>query len=318
MATGFVHDERYLDHDTGEGHPERPERLTAIVNELRTEGLLQKLIPIDARPVAVQWIDAVHTAGYRARIETLCNRGGGAIDADTIVSADSYDVALQAVGGVLAACDEVMAGRCDNAFCAVRPPGHHAESHRPMGFCLFNNVAIAARYLQKNHGIERVMIIDWDVHHGNGTQEIFEADATVLYVSLHQWPLYPGTGARHERGVGVGIGATLNIPLDAGSGESDYEVAFRQVMEAGREFRPDFLLVSAGYDAHLRDPLASMRLTADGFAQMSASVVALALEQCSGRIIALLEGGYDLQGLATGVAETVRAFLESCDRAGDG
>ena len=313
--TGFLYDARFLDHDTGPGHPERADRLRAIIAELAANGLLEQLTSIVAAPASTEHIDAVHSVAHRELIEELCAAGGGMIDSDTIVSPESCDVALLAAGGILAACDAVMGGACDNAFCAVRPPGHHAESDRPMGFCLFNNVAVAARYLQREHGIERVLIVDWDVHHGNGTQEIFERDPTVFYASMHQWPLYPGTGARQERGTGEGIGTTLNIPLAAGSGDEEYAEALKEVISAAGIFDPGFVLISAGYDAHLRDPLAGMRVSQEGFRRMSEAMIEFARVHCDGRIIAILEGGYDTDALSGCVSATLlelhRAAKES-------
>jgi acetoin utilization deacetylase AcuC-like enzyme len=309
MPTGFLYDKRFLDHDTGAGHPERPDRLRAIVAALAADGLMERMTTITAIPVDLEHIDAVHTLAHRERIERLCAAGGGMIDADTVICRESNEIALLAAGGVIAACDAVMSGDCANAFCAVRPPGHHAESGRPMGFCLYNNVAVAARYLQRRHGVGRVLIVDWDVHHGNGTQEIFESDPSVFYASLHQSPLYPGTGARSERGIGEGIGTTLNIPLPAGSGDDEYAAAFVELLAAARAFRPEFVLISAGYDAHLRDPLAGMRVSREGFRDMTGEMVALAAEECDGRIVAVLEGGYDTSALAESVAATVEELL---------
>jgi acetoin utilization deacetylase AcuC-like enzyme len=245
----------------------------------------------------------VHDRAHVENLERTIRSGARVLDdGDTTVSADSWDAALTAVGASLAAADRVARGQWRNAFVAVRPPGHHAERDRAMGFCLLNNVAITARYLQHRHGIERVAIVDWDVHHGNGTQHAFEADPSVLFVSLHQHPLYPGTGAAAERGVGAGEGTTLNLPLASGAGDAEYLAAFEQrVLPALEAFEPGFVLVSAGFDAHRDDPLSGQRVSADGFRRMSRLLVDHAEAHAGGRLVSLLEGGYDLNALAESV-----------------
>jgi len=312
MTTGFIFDERYLLHDTGPGHPERPERLRAIGDRVRRRGIWDRLRHIDAVPAEVKWIEKVHPAAYVSSIEEACREGRDHLDADTAISPRSYEVAVLAVGGVLAACDAVARGDVANAFCAVRPPGHHAERNRAMGFCLFNSVAVAVRYLQEHHLFDKILILDWDVHHGNGTQHIFEEDPTVCYISLHQWPLYPGTGASGERGRGAGVGYTLNLALPAGSGDDDYLAAFDNAEEKIEWFDPDFILVSAGFDAHWGDSLARMRVTEKGFRAMTRRMLDRAALHCGGRLVAVLEGGYDLEGLA----DSVEVCLEEMMKAG--
>ena len=311
-ATGFVYDAVYLRHITGSGHPERPERLEAIVARLQAAGLLETLTRIKLRPAEEKWLTAVHTPEHIAALRELHAQGERfAGSRDTPVSESSYEVALMAAGGVLAAVDAVMAGEVRNAFCAVRPPGHHATHDKSMGFCLLNNVAIAARYVQKKHKLPKVLIVDWDVHHGNGTQDIFYEDPSVFYFSVHQYPFYPGSGSADERGAGEGKGQTLNVPLPAGSGNAEFQQAFSQkLLPAARQFRPDFVLVSAGFDAHEDDLLGQMRVTTEGFAQLTAIVRQIAEEHCRGRLVSVLEGGYDLDGLATSVEAHVRALVE--------
>jgi acetoin utilization deacetylase AcuC-like enzyme len=312
QVTGFVYDDAYLKHITGPGHPERPERLPAIVAQLKSAGLLEHLLRIQPRPAERAWITAVHTSEH---LETLCqlyekgDRYAGT--RDTPIGASSYEVALLAAGGVLAAVDAVVAGEVRNAFCAVRPPGHHATPDRAMGFCLLNNVAIAARYIQQKHKLSRVLIVDWDVHHGNGTQDIFYEDPTVFYFSIHQYPFYPGSGRADERGAGAGVGWTLNVPLPAGSGDAEYEQAFsRQLIPAAHQFQPDFVLISAGFDAHQDDLLGSMQVTSEGFARLTTMVKQIADQHCHGRLVSVLEGGYDLTGLAASVTGHVRALMK--------
>lgn len=309
MATGFIYHPKYLLHNASISHPERPDRLRAIVERLQESGLWEQLHHIQPQQADRRWVELTHQAAYIAEVEAAALSAPTYLDADTHVSHDSFDVALLAVGGGIAACDAVISGRCRNAFAAVRPPGHHAEQFTAMGFCLFNNVATAARYLQKQHGLEKVAILDWDVHHGNGTQHILEEDPSILYISIHQHPLYPGTGLRDEQGIDAGVGTTLNIPLPGGCGDAEYAIAFNEVERAINDFQPEFLLISAGFDAHYRDPLASMRVTADGFQQMTQKVLQLAKQHCNNRLVMLLEGGYDLIGLSTSVEACLREMM---------
>ncbi len=306
--TGFVYDPLYLEHHTGPGHPERPERLTAILRELKESALDQRLLAIKATAARREQVTAVHAADYLDRVVDICRRAPAFVDSpDVPVSKRSWEVALLAAGGVLAAVDAVVRGKAANAFCAVRPPGHHALVDQAMGFCLINNVAIAARHLQQRHKLAKVLIVDWDVHHGNGTQDIFYRDGQVFYFSVHQFPFYPGSGRQTERGEGPGLGATLNVPLPAGSGDRAYLEAFERRLEpAAVDFHPDFVLISAGFDAHEDDILGQMEVTTDGFAALTRVVRRIAEQCCQGRIVSVLEGGYDLKGLAASVAAHVR------------
>jgi acetoin utilization deacetylase AcuC-like enzyme len=312
MATGLVHDPRFLEHRTPPGHPERPERLESVLKHLERTGRMSRLVAIPAEPCAMEWIERVHPRAHVEELRRACASAGDAplyLDPDTPVSAGSWQAALLACGGTLRACDSVLGGRVANAFVAARPPGHHAESSRAMGFCLLNQVAIAARYLQARHGIERVLIVDWDVHHGNGTQEIFYGDPSVLYFSTHEYPFYPGTGAREERGQGRGEGATLNVPMGAGAGDEEFLAAYRErLVPAARSFRPGFVLVSAGFDAHASDPLAGARLSTACYGELTRIVRSIADESCGGKLVSVLEGGYDLQALAESVAAHLDAL----------
>ncbi len=311
--TGFVYQREYLDHDMGYGHPESPERLRAILARLQTGGLLDRLVSIKPREAEDEWVTAIHSPSYvkslRARTPTS---GRVSLDPDTSMSPGSLRAAYLAAGGALAAADAIMAGRVAHAFCAVRPPGHHAEPDRAMGFCLFNNVAIAARYLQRRHGIERVLIVDWDVHHGNGTQHVFEDDPTVLFFSTHQYPHYPGTGRAVERGRGEGEGFTINVPMEAGGDDEDYRALFERVLvPAADAFKPEFVLISAGFDAHRDDPLAGMGVTEEGYAALSRIVLDIAKRHSRGRVLSCLEGGYHLEALSASVERHLLAMLES-------
>ena len=310
--TGFVYDAVYLKHDTGASHPERPERLTAIVERLEQKGLLKDLVRLKPAPASLEWITTVHTPEYVERVRKSCQAGTGYVDSpDAPASRGSYEAALNAVGGVQAAIDAVMEGRVRNAFCAVRPPGHHALKDKAMGFCLFNNVAIAARYIQKKHKLGKVLIVDWDVHHGNGTQAMFYDDPTVFYFSVHQSPFYPGTGSAEEKGTGKGLGFTRNVPLAAGSSDADYRKAFLEKLRpAAAAFKPDFVLVSAGFDAAKDDLLGQMKVTPEGFAELTRIVKRLAEQCCQGRLVTVLEGGYNLESLATSVEAHVRVLMQ--------
>jgi len=310
--TGFLYGEVYLRHKTGPGHPEHPGRLTAIVERLKKTGLSDRLVPLDPASAAERWLTTCHTPEYVARVAGGCRDGIRHIDTpDCPVCPDSYDAAVQAVGGVLAAVDAVMQGKVRNAFCAVRPPGHHALKAKAMGFCLLNNVAIAARYIQQKHRLAKVLVVDWDVHHGNGTQAMTYADPTVLYFGIHQYPFYPGTGAADEKGEGKGLGYTVNVPLPAGCGDREYQKAFDEVLApAARNFGPDVVLISAGFDAHADDPLGGMKVTAKGFADLTRVVKRIAATSARGRIVSVLEGGYDLDGLARSVDAHLRVLME--------
>jgi acetoin utilization deacetylase AcuC-like enzyme len=302
-ALGFIYHPDYLNHDTGIGHPERKQRLETLVQHLLGTPLWNKMSHLRPSPAPLEWVHKVHPERYTSMIKSRCLNGEQVLDAgDTHACKDSYDIALLAAGGVLQAVDEILSGNLKNVFCAVRPPGHHAETSAVMGFCLLNNIAIGARYAQQKYGVGRVAILDWDVHHGNGTQEIFYRDDTVLYISLHQYPFYPGTGAASERGAGKGEGFTLNCPMSAGSTEKEYLVAFReQIIPSLHKFQPELFMISAGFDAHKDDPLANINLTEESFAAMTEMAIEISAKYCNGRIISVLEGGYNLQALAKSV-----------------
>jgi acetoin utilization deacetylase AcuC-like enzyme len=293
MSLILVHTERFAEHQTPPGHPERPERadvLDAIAARWRERGV-DVAAPRSATP---EHLLRVLDADYVRRIAESAGRAT-ALDPDTYTSPESYEIALLAAGACVDAVDRVMGGGHRAAFALVRPPGHHAERDRAMGFCLFNNVAVAAAHARAT-GARKVAIVDYDVHHGNGTQHIFEADPHVLYISTHQYPYYPGTGAASETGRGAGSGFTVNLPFEAGAVDEDYQIAFSRIMvPVLRQFEPDLVIVSAGFDAHERDPLGGIRLTTPAFAAMTAELRAVAEECCRGRIVAAVEGGYDLQ-----------------------
>jgi acetoin utilization deacetylase AcuC-like enzyme len=298
LRTGIVIDPRFEAHDSGAGHPERPARITTLSAAL--VGCSRSgLVRIEPRSASIEELALVHDSDYVGKVAASSRHERFAFDADTWVSSASYETALLAAGGVLALVDAVLAGEVDNGLACVRPPGHHAEAGQAMGFCLFNNVAVAARHLQRRHGVERVMIVDWDVHHGNGTQHLFDDDPTVLYLSLHQYPFYPGTGSLHEIGRGRGAGATVNLPLPAGCGDAEYLRLFESVVApVCRRFAPQFVLVSAGFDAHLRDPLGGMRMSDGGYAAITRVLLRAVAEVAGHRCVAALEGGYDLTALA--------------------
>ncbi|NUM79471.1 histone deacetylase [bacterium] len=310
MATGFVYHPAYLAHEAQGYHPENPGRLQHILKRLEQSGVIQKLQVITPAEADLSWIQLIHTTDHIRRIQKASS-SHAFLDADTYVNSFSYSAALTACGGMISAVDAVMKGQVENGFCAVRPPGHHAESDRAMGFCLFNNVALAARYAQKQYAIGKILILDWDVHHGNGTQEIFWTDSTVMYISLHQWPLYPGTGSRDETGESEGKGFTLNFPMPSGCGDAEYFQLFNTVIRSAIEkFQPELILISAGFDAHEKDPLAQMKVTTQGFAEMSTTIKELAQRLCSSRLISVLEGGYHLQALAESVEAHIRVLAD--------
>jgi acetoin utilization deacetylase AcuC-like enzyme len=315
--SGFVYHPDYLEHDMGIYHPESPGRLRAILGRLETTGLLPQLVQIDPHPPDQDWIGSwiaqVHAPAYLKELrERMPDQGRVALDADTSMSPGSLRAAYLAVGGALSASDAIVEGRVKNAFCAVRPPGHHAESTHAMGFCFFNNVAIAARYLQKRHGLERVAIVDWDVHHGNGTQHAFYEDPSVFFFSTHQYPYYPGTGKADETGAGRGVGYTKNVPMPAGMGDAEYRRAFETVLRpALTRYRPDAVIISAGFDAHRDDPLAGMNVSTEGYGALSRVVTEIAGEVCQGRILSCLEGGYNLDALAASVEQHLRVLMEA-------
>ena len=309
--TGLVYHPAYLEHDMGSGHPESPGRLRAIMQKLEESGTAAHLIRIEPRRAEDEWITQVHTPNYVASLSRQAPTNGRiSLDPDTSMSPGTLQAAYLAAGGALAAVDAIMAQHVDHVFCAVRPPGHHAEAGRAMGFCFFNNVAIAARYIQKKYGLTRVLIIDWDVHHGNGTQHSFENDPSVLFFSTHQYPHYPGTGRETERGKGTGEGFTINVPMEAGEGDDEYRTVFQKVLvSAADDFKPEFVIISAGFDAHKDDPLASMGLTESGYAELTEIVVGIAKRHANGRILSSLEGGYNLTALAASVEAHIKTLL---------
>ncbi len=293
----------YLLHDTGPGHPERPDRLSHLMSYLRSAGVWDRVVHTVPHEASEEDIVRVHPESYVRSVRDRCEDGESILDGgDTHVCTESFRIARLAAGAVVEATDTVMKGGHQVSFCAVRPPGHHAETATAMGFCLFNNVAIGARYAQQVFGLDRVAILDWDVHHGNGTQEIFYEDPTVLYLSLHQYPFYPGTGAEGERGKGRGEGFTVNCPMQAGSTETEYLKAFETtILPSMKKFRPELVLISAGFDAHRDDPLAMINLSDQSFATFTSFVKDVAETSSNGRIVSVLEGGYDLDALAASV-----------------
>jgi acetoin utilization deacetylase AcuC-like enzyme len=318
LPTGLVYHSDYLKHDPGHNHPESSERLSFLIDYLEKKELLSKLKNIEPYFASVEWLETVHDPSYIKMVEKICKNGGGMLDPDTHVGPESYKIALLAVGGVMAAVDEVMSQKIKNAFCAIRPPGHHAEKDRAMGFCIFNNVAIGARYVQKEFGLKKVFIVDWDVHHGNGTQHIFWTDPSVFYFSIHQFPHYPGTGSENEAGEGEGEGFTFNMPMCAGSGELEYIEAFENILyPVAVKFSPDFIFISAGFDAHEKDPLAEINLSETGYKKMTEVITKLASECCEGRLVSVLEGGYDLTSLSASVEKHIRALMGKNKSPGD-
>ncbi len=313
LKTGLVADRCYLKHFAGRSHPERPERVAVMLEMAQslTRPKLEFLAPREATPAEIA---SCHTPEYIATVAHTASLDRFDFDPDTHSSRDTYETALLSAGGVLTAVEAVMDGEVANGFAIVRPPGHHALPNRAMGFCFFNNVAIAAKWLIETRGLKRVMIVDWDVHHGNGLQDIFYESPEVLYVSAHQYPHYPGTGSLHEIGYGAGLGFTVNLPMPAEFGDAEYLRVFdRLVVPIGRHFKPEFILVSSGFDAHVRDPLAQMRVTESGFAAMARRVKLLAAEWCGGKLVAALEGGYDLEA----IAESGRAVIDEFGRDAD-
>jgi acetoin utilization deacetylase AcuC-like enzyme len=309
MRTAYVYDPLYLAHRL-RGHPERPERLERIMESLEQRRMLGRLIALTPVPATAMEVESVHTTDYRLRVQQMAARGGGHLDPDTYVNEHSYTAALLAVGGVNTAVRKLLSNQIDNAFCLIRPPGHHATPTRGMGFCLFNNIAIGARMAQEEGGLERVMIVDSDVHHGNGTQEVFYSDPSVLYFSTHQYPHYPGTGHWRETGRDAGLGTTVNVPLPAGVGDQGYVKVFDSLLwPLAERFGPQLILVSSGFDAHWSDPLAAMLLSLTGYATLARKLCDMAETLCAGRIIFVLEGGYHLDVLAQAVPDVFLALL---------
>jgi acetoin utilization deacetylase AcuC-like enzyme len=310
MKTGLIADARYREHLAGRDHPERPERFDAVIEGLRNTGVLDRLVRLESRPASHDELLLCHTRDYLQTARHDVEAGYPFLSTgDTDVTPNSWEIALLAAGGVLNAVDAVVGGKVRNAFCAVRPPGHHATPNRGMGFCLLNNIAIGARYAQKKHGVERVLIVDWDVHHGNGTQDIFYTDPAVFFCSTHEWPLYPGTGRADETGAGPGKGTTLNFPFRAGSGRREILGAIQDALSpAADRFRPGLVMISAGFDSRVDDLLGHFTLTDQDFADLTQAVLDIAAKHAQGRVVSILEGGYNLGGLASAAASHVKAL----------
>jgi acetoin utilization deacetylase AcuC-like enzyme len=305
--TALVADPICREHLVGRPHPERPERFDAVLDALP----LDRMTRLEPRSATADDLLLCHTPAYLRTARYDIENGYQHLSTgDTEIDARSWDVAVRAVGGVLNAVDSVMEGYTRNAFCVVRPPGHHATSNRGMGFCVLNNIALAARYAQRHHGLERALIVDWDVHHGNGTQDIFYTDPSVFFFSTHQWPLYPGTGCANETGAGAGKGTTMNFPFPAGSGRAEILGAVENsLMPAADRFRPDLILISAGFDSRIGDPLGNFTLTDQDFTGLTLRVMELADRHAGGRVVSILEGGYNLEGLASAAAAHVGALI---------
>lgn len=309
--TGIVADPLSKKHDPGPGHPERPARLSAVLNRLEATGVARDLLALPHHASGDDELTLVHSSDYIALVEREVAAGRTQLSTgDTNVSADSILSARIAAGAVVSAVEAVFTRSVLNAFCVVRPPGHHASASVGMGFCLFNSIAIGARYAQRAFGAERILIADWDVHHGNGTQDIFYGDGSVLFFSTHQSPWYPNTGARDERGEGDGAGLTINVPLPAGSGRSEILGAFQSVLApAAAKFQPDLILISAGFDSRINDPLGQFTLTDADFADLTTLMADIASQYCDGRLVSVLEGGYNLEGLARAAEAHARTLL---------
>jgi len=311
VNTALVADPIYREHLAGRQHPERPERFDAVLAGLRQAGILDRLAHIKARVATVEELELCHSPAYLRTARHDVESGSPHLSTgDTDITPNSWEVATRAAGGVLNAVDAVLGNQARNAFCAVRPPGHHANETRGMGFCLLNNVALAARYAQRKHGVERVLIADWDVHHGNGTQDIFYSDPSVFFFSTHQWPRFPGTGRSNESGAGDGYGTTMNFPFPAGSGRSEILGAIQlSLMPAMKNFRPQLVLISAGFDSRIGDLLGQFTLTDEDFTDLTSALMEIAGDSAGGHIVSVLEGGYTLDGLASASAAHVATLL---------
>lgn len=310
MSTAYVYDPIYLEHNAPPGHPENKERLVRIMGLLEKQGVLERLVAVEATPVSMGRLVRNHSQRYIDTVRQVAERGGDHLDLDTYTSPRSYEAALMAAGGLVNVVEAVLDGKVDNAFALVRPPGHHAVKSQGMGFCLFNNVAVAARYALQEKGLERVLIVDFDVHHGNGTQEAFYDESCVLYFSTHQYPHYPGTGHWREMGRGEGEGYTANVPLPGGVGDKGFSLIFDEFLyPLAERYQPQLIMVSAGYDAHWADPLAAMHLSLTGYANLTRTLKTLADELCEGRLVFTLEGGYHLDVLSYAVLNTFHVLL---------
>lgn len=303
MTTGLVRDPVFLKHDPDGWHIESPARLDVLYRMLDAPENAERYRLVPSRPAAVEELQLIHSPDHVARMRETSGRDLTILDGDTSASRGSFEAAIRAAGSVCEAVSMVHSGLLDNAMALVRPPGHHAERGRAMGFCIFNNVAVAAAYARKILGIERVLVVDWDVHHGNGTQHSFEDDNSVLYFSTHRYPFFPGTGAAEEKGFGSGEGYTVNVPMAAGSDDGDYSSVFSRVLAPiALEFQPGLILVSAGFDSHRRDPLGGMGMSEKGFAHLTRLLMDMAEESCDGKVVFALEGGYDLDALSDSVS----------------
>lgn len=313
MKIGFAYASIFLEHRMHAGrHPECPERLEAIMRAIEEAKLQDQLEDLNINPADESLLAEVHSDAHVEKIKEEASRAPSMIDGDTYVAHASYEAARMAAGAVIAAVDAVCSDHLKRAFCAVRPPGHHSEKEKAMGFCLFNNVAVGATYARRVYGLQRIAIVDWDVHHGNGTQAIFYEDPSVLFISTHEWPLYPGTGQYSEAGRGVGKGYTLNIPMRAGDGDAEIESVFeKQILPALDQYKPELIFISAGFDAHARDPLANMMMTSEGFGKLTRLVVQAAEQHCQGRVISVLEGGYHLEALGSSVVAHIRQLAHA-------
>ncbi len=312
--TGIVKDDRYINHRPGSGHPESHHRLEVIYAMLEEPDMKGQFPDVPVRQAEMDELALVHLPEYVRMVASTAGKDFSRLDLDTTTSSGSYEAALLAAGGLCQAISMVVSGALDNAFALVRPPGHHAEADRGMGFCLFNNVAVGARYAQESLNLKRILIIDWDLHHGNGTQHSFEQDPSILYFSTHQYPYYPGTGADNEVGTGDGEGFTVNVPLSMGYGDGEYAAIFEKILKpVALEFDPDLILVSAGFDIHGNDPLGGMRVTPNGFAALTSSIMSIAKACCDGKVVCTLEGGYDLNGLRDSVKAVLREMAGLTD-----
>jgi len=309
MNSGIVKDLRYADHNMGAGHPESPERIRAIYERLEKEKSLASLTLIPPRPATEKEIAFIHTQEYIEQIRETAGRERTFLDPDTSTSARSYEVALLAAGGLIEAADRIMDGKVQSAFALVRPPGHHAEAAQAKGFCIFNNAAIAAQYLVGKRGLRRILIVDWDLHHGNGTQNAFYSRSDILFFSTHQFPYYPGSGHWSEVGKGKGEGFTVNVPLTPGKTDDDFLFIYRKILSPiAAVFKPEFILVSAGFDIFAGDPLGGMEVSALGFGALAGELMKLAGQTAHDRLLLTLEGGYNLFGLQDGVTSVLRAL----------
>jgi acetoin utilization deacetylase AcuC-like enzyme len=309
LQTGLIYDPAYLNHNTG-GHPESGDRVAYAYSILKKAGLLENIVAIKPRLASLEEIELVHIPGYITRLRDFSNRGGGSYGPDNIVSRGTFDTAMLAAGGILSAVDAVMERKVEGAYALVRPPGHHARPGQAMGFCFFNNIAIGARFAAKKYGLNRILLVDWDEHHGNGTEEIFYNESSVLYFSVHRDGNYPGTGQIEQVGEGAGAGFNINVPLPRRCSDDDYEYVFRQILQpVANEYKPELVLVSAGMDTHAKDPIGQMNMSGPGYSRLAAVILEIASRWCGGATVFVLEGGYNLQALAEGVLAVINTMV---------